>query len=147
MYKAAMRKSVAGLSQEVQHRLELEASGADYEGPVDLVQTMLEMTKQGDVERQPKTLAELVVTLSGIAGHSTAATGGQALWDFAMRPEFIDMVREEALNTLGESEMRFTRATLNKMWKLDSLLRELVFFSLAHFVFATANSSAQVSTT
>ncbi|KHN94005.1 P450 monooxygenase [Metarhizium album ARSEF 1941] len=123
-YKACIRAGKKILIPEVERRRELERSGVDYLKSNDLLQAMLEMTSPEDEDGQPDTLANLMMTMTAIAGHSTAASGSHALFDLVSRPEYIDLLRQEAETTLTACEMRFTKQTLADLRKMDSFLRE-----------------------
>ncbi|KFG80380.1 P450 monooxygenase [Metarhizium anisopliae] len=123
-YKAHLRAGKKVLIPEVERRRDLETSGVDYVKPNDLLQSMVEMTNPDDEEGQPDTLAELMITMTAIAGHSTAASGSHVIFDLVSRPEYIDLLREEAQTTLQKTEMRFTKQSLSGLRKMDSFMRE-----------------------
>lgn len=123
-YKAHLRAGKKVLIPEVERRRDLETSGVDYAKPNDLLQSMVEMTSPDDEEGQPDTLAELMITMTAIAGHSTAASGSHVIFDLVSRPEYIDLLREEAQATLQKTEMRFTKQSLSGLRKMDSFMRE-----------------------
>ncbi|KAK9438637.1 P450 monooxygenase [Metarhizium brunneum] len=123
-YKAHLRAGKKVLIPEVERRRDLETTGVDYVKPNDLLQSMVEMTNPDDEEGHPDTLAQLMMTMTAIAGHSTAASGSHVIFDLVSRPEYIDLLREEAQETLQKTEMRFTKQSLSGLRKMDSFMRE-----------------------
>ncbi|KAH8897622.1 P450 monooxygenase [Thozetella sp. PMI_491] len=123
-YKACIRAGVKILIPEILRRRELQHNDSGYEEFNDLLQSMIEMTNPEDKDGKPDVLARLMLCMTAIAAHSTAASGAYALFDLVSRPEYIEMLREEALNGLRENEMTYTKQALGSLGKLDSFLRE-----------------------
>jgi cytochrome P450 monooxygenase len=131
-YKACLRAGKKVLIPEVQRRRERQRRNAGSEKSIDLLQAMVEMTSPDSQEGQDEVLAELMLNMTAIAGHSTAASGSYALFDLVSRPEYIDIMREEALGVLENNGMCFTKQVFGNMRKMDSFLREYVLPSLLH---------------
>ncbi|KAI1121477.1 P450 monooxygenase [Nemania abortiva] len=127
-YKACVRAGAKILIPEILRRRELKSNGDGCEEFDDLLQSMIEMTNPEDDGGKPDLLARLMLCMTAIAGHSTAASGMHALFDIVSRPEYIEVLREEALKVLRENEMIYTKRGLGSLGKLDSFLRESLGF-------------------
>nr|AGN73101.1 P450 monooxygenase-like protein [Epichloe aotearoae] len=123
-YKAAVRQAKKILIPEIQRRRHLEETDPDYEKPNDLLQAMMDLSTPGDRDSQSQNLAHRQLLMTLVAGHSTAAAGCHALFDFVSRPHYLEAVRTEALEVLREEGGEWKRQSLSKLWKLDSFLRE-----------------------
>lgn len=97
-----------------------------YEKPNDLLQWMMDAAD--DEEGQPEKLAhrQLLLTLAAIHTSSMAVT--HVLFDLCHRPQYIVPIRSEIEKAVIE-DGGWKKATLNKMQKLDSFLKESQRFS------------------
>nr|AFO69291.2 P450 monooxygenase [Periglandula ipomoeae] len=124
-YKACIREAKNALVLEMQRRRELEkCNNVDYMKANDLLQAVMDMTKTGDEDGRPDVVAQIMLTMNAIAGHSTAASAAHALFDLISHSEYIELLREEALHVLRNNELRITKQALGDLRKMDSFLRE-----------------------
>ncbi|KAI1082128.1 P450 monooxygenase [Whalleya microplaca] len=124
-YKASVRAAKRILIPEVRRRKQLENyHGDDYEKPNDLLQAMIDMTNPEDKDGQPEDLAHRMLIMTAVAGHSTAAAGSHALFDLIANPEYVDVLREEALQVLYSNGMCLTKQALSQLVKMDSFIKE-----------------------
>ncbi|KAI0600758.1 P450 monooxygenase [Biscogniauxia sp. FL1348] len=126
-YKASIREAKRIMIPEVQRRRQLENYDSDdARQPNDLLQAMIDMTSPADKTGQPEDLAHRMLIMTAVAGHSTAAAGAHVLFDLIANPEYVDVLREEALQILHSNGMRLTKQALSQLVKLDSFIRESV---------------------
>ncbi|TWU71190.1 hypothetical protein ED733_001934 [Metarhizium rileyi] len=123
-YKGFLRVGKKILIPEVERRREIDNSGGDRPVPNDLLQAMITMTDPKDENGQPEILADLMLTMTAVAGHSTAASGSHVLFDVVARPGYVDSLREEAEAVFHGKQVRFTKQVLADLRKLDSFMRE-----------------------
>lgn len=104
----------------------LEAMNSpSFKPPPDLIQLVIDETPNG----KGRTLDYQVNAQIGTgraALFTTAATVYHLLYDLCVHPEYLPLLREEALE-LGEVSM--TRANVAKLAKLDSFIREAQRFN------------------
>ncbi|KAL8897718.1 MAG: hypothetical protein Q9207_007070 [Kuettlingeria erythrocarpa] len=103
-------------------RKRLQAAGdPSYRKPNDLLQWMMDAANED--EGQPRKLAhrQLLLTLAAIHTSTMAAT--HVMFDLCAQPEYIEPLREEVEAAIRE-DGGWRKATLNKMQKLDSFLKE-----------------------
>ena len=103
-------------------RREKEASGdEDYEKPKDLLQMMMDAANEA--EGQPGKLAHRQLLLSLASIHTTTMQAAHALYDLCAHPEHFETLRQEIGAVMAE-DGGFHKTTLNKLRKMDSLLKE-----------------------
>ena len=88
---------------------------------VDVVQWMVDTAEGKD--RTPERLLQKLMFLCLASIHTSSTTACQALFDLCAYPDFIDPLREE-ITLCMERAGGLTMAAINKMWKLDSFLKE-----------------------
>ncbi|KAF2735353.1 cytochrome P450 [Polyplosphaeria fusca] len=71
----------------------------------------------------PKTLAQRILFLSLASIHSTSSAASNAIFDLCAHPEYIAPLREE-IQTLLPDPKHCSKQDLNRLWKLDSFLKE-----------------------
>ncbi|KAI8648839.1 Ent-kaurene oxidase [Fusarium sp. Ph1] len=91
----------------------------------DILQWM--MSAATGEEKKPENLAQRMLILSLASIHTTATTMSHAMYDLCDRPEYFEPLREEITGVLGDGGWQKT--TLNRLHKLDSLLKESQRFS------------------
>lgn len=74
-------------------------------------------------EADPQILSARLMFLSLASIHSTSSATAAALFDLCAHPEYIEPLREEILEVTGGSK-DFCKEDLNRLWKLDSFLKE-----------------------
>ena len=103
-------------------RLKLMERGevSDAEKPVDMAQWMVESARGND--RNPDVLAQnmLFMTLAGL--HTSTNTTVHALFDLCANPDFIQPLREEIEQVIGQDG--WSTNALSKLKKLDSFIKE-----------------------
>ncbi|KAF9453730.1 cytochrome P450 [Macrolepiota fuliginosa MF-IS2] len=103
------------LGQETRHR-----AGWD-ERPNDLITWLLDTTTQ-DYHRTIYDLVLRILTVNFGAIHTSTLTLTHALYDLAIHPEYIKVMREEAEAVIAEEG--WTKVAMQKMRKIDSFLKE-----------------------
>ncbi|KAG6040947.1 hypothetical protein E4U41_006538 [Claviceps citrina] len=73
-------------------------------------------------ERAPENLAQRMLILSLASIHTTAITMTHAMYDLCAHPEYLEPLRQEMADVLADGGWQKT--TLNRLYKLDSLLKE-----------------------
>ncbi|ODA80720.1 hypothetical protein RJ55_03679 [Drechmeria coniospora] len=117
-YEAAIRRCQRLLVPEILRR-RLQGSEGGYEKPDDLLQGIMDLSTD---DNGAENVAQRQITITLVAGHSTAAAGSHALFDLVARPRYAEEIRAEAE---AEAEaMGAEKYSSNKLWKLDSFLRE-----------------------
>ncbi|KAJ7835138.1 cytochrome P450 [Mycena olivaceomarginata] len=106
----------------IEERLEKEKElGQDWEGkPNDFISWMLDIAEGDQLAAGPLTLRILSINMAAI--HTTSMAFTQALFDLTTHPEYLLPMRKEAERVIKEEG--WTKAALNSMVKIDSLLRE-----------------------
>lgn len=103
-------------------RLEMMKNGgmSDAEKPVDMAQWMVESARGNDAD--PDVLAQnmLFMTLAGV--HTSSNTTVHALFDLCANPEFIEPLREEVEQVIGEDG--WSMNAISRLKKLDSFMKE-----------------------
>jgi cytochrome P450 len=103
-------------------RLEAQERGyfSDADKPVDMAQWMVESAEGKD--RDPDVLTQniLFMTLAGL--HTSSNTTIHALFDLCANPQYIQPLREEIEEVIGEHG--WTMSTISKLKKLDSFIKE-----------------------
>ena len=84
-------------------------------------------TTQAREITKPENIASLLMTVNFAAVHSSTLTGTNVLFNiFASNPEHrvIETLRDEIESVLADADGEWSEATLTKMHRLDSVLRE-----------------------
>lgn len=106
----------------ITQRREAAASGnVGYRKPNDLLQWMIDAADKNDGRPYKLAHRQLVLTVASI--HTTTMCTAHCLYDMCYRQEYFEPIREEAVQILREDDT-WKKSTLNKMRKLDSLLKE-----------------------
>lgn len=106
----------------VQSRMDAEAQqNHNFVKPNDILQWMMDLAV-GD-EKETSNLAQRMLILSLSSIHTTALTMTQALYDLIAHQEYIAPIETEVVTVLKENS-GWSKATLNRFRKLDSLLKE-----------------------
>lgn len=87
----------------------------------DFLQWMINDAK--GIEGRPDKLAHRQLILSLASIHTTGMAAAHAMYDLCAHPEYFDPLRAELLSVLKE-DGGWHKATLNKLKKLDSFLKE-----------------------
>ena len=120
--QANLRMAKRFIIPMVARRRAAEQSGDfDYKKPNDLLQWMMDAADEND--GQPQKLAHRQLLLSFASIFTTTMSAAHCLYDICARPEYFAPLREEAIDMLGEAS-GWKKTTLDKMRKLDSLLKE-----------------------
>ncbi|KAG6265049.1 hypothetical protein E4U48_006085 [Claviceps purpurea] len=86
----------------------------------DILQFMMEHAT--GMERTPENLAQRMLILSLASIHTTALTMTHAIYDLCAHPGYLEPLRQEMTTALADGGWQKT--TLNRLYKLDSLLKE-----------------------
>ncbi|KZT50820.1 cytochrome P450 [Calocera cornea HHB12733] len=98
--------------------------------PFDFLQWLMDLA-EGD-QQDRRELTKRVIGINFAAIHTSSMTFTHALYWLAARPEFVPALREEVAAAVAEDG--WTKAGINKMYKVDSFLKE----SMRHTGIATA---------
>jgi len=101
----------------------LDQYGSDWpDKPNDMVTWLIEKAKVLGKEQSVRDLTLRIITINFAALHSTTSTLTRALFDLASFPHHIQALREEVDSVTGGGDI--TPASLDKMYKLDSFIKE-----------------------
>jgi hypothetical protein len=117
---AALRKAEKLIIPLIRERRRREVEDPLYEKPEDFLQFLMD----GGVEigdDDETTVQRLMVTYLG-SGPSTIIAVAQVLFDLCVHPEYIEPLREEALQVLRKGG--YTKQALYEMKQMDSFMRE-----------------------
>ncbi|KAG9606124.1 cytochrome P450, partial [Aureobasidium melanogenum] len=95
----------------------------NFDKPSDMVQWIVdnsEVNNGSDTDYVTKTQ----MLISVVAIHTTTMTTAQALFDLVSHPEYIDVLREEVRKVQAEDGPRWTKASIAKLRKMDSFMKE-----------------------
>ncbi|OKL55589.1 hypothetical protein UA08_09170 [Talaromyces atroroseus] len=104
----------------IRERRRREQEDPSYEKPNDFLQHLMDGGQEihDDVET---TVQRLMVTYLG-SGPSTVIDVAQVLFDLCAHPEYVEPLRQEALEVLRKGG--YTKQALADMKKMDSFMRE-----------------------
>lgn len=116
----AFKKAKGMVIPLINERRRREQEDPDYEKPEDLLQSLMDGGEEvnDDIET---TVQRLMVTYLG-GGPSTMIAVAQVLFDLCAHPEYVEPLRQEALEVLREEG--YTKQALNDMKQMDSFMRE-----------------------
>lgn len=95
----------------------------NFDKPSDMVQWIVdnsEVKNSSDTDYVTKTQ----MLISVVAIHTTTMTTAQALFDLVSHPEYINLLREEVQKVQAEDGLRWTKASIAKLRKMDSFMKE-----------------------
>ncbi|KAH9975536.1 cytochrome P450 [Lactifluus volemus] len=99
----------------------MEEFGEDWDDkPNDMLMWLMSEAK--GVERSLDGLARRLLTVNFASIHTTSLTAAQVLYRLLSNPECIEPLREEVEAVVAEEG--WTKAAMDKMYKIDSLVRE-----------------------
>ncbi|KAF2712037.1 cytochrome P450 monooxygenase-like protein [Pleomassaria siparia CBS 279.74] len=111
----------------VQARRDAEKNDPDYQKPNDMLQWML--NRSTDEEKYPTArIARVQLGLTFAAIHTTSLTTTNVLYTLAVKPEYIQPLREEIRAAMAENDGVITSRALQSMEKLDSFMKETIRF-------------------
>lgn len=111
---------VVPIAQE--RRLMEAAHNSSYEKPNEFLQWLMDEA-WNERDGQPGLLVHRLLVLALASVHTTSMTATQVLYDIVARPEYLEALRDEILQTLMEYG-GWKKTTLTKMKKLDSFMKE-----------------------
>ncbi|KAM3548873.1 hypothetical protein ARSEF4850_009169 [Beauveria asiatica] len=124
---AALRRARRRLVPLIRERRRREAADVDYVRPDDLLQHLMDGGGgvDDDDDNDKTTVQRLMVVYLG-AGPSTMIAIVQVLLDLCAHPEYIEPLRQEAIQVLrgGGGGGGYSRQALADMKRLDSFMRE-----------------------
>ncbi|KAJ6452369.1 cytochrome P450 [Mycena vulgaris] len=118
----SIRKGLKHLGPSIEHRFAQESAlGPDWPGkPNDFLSWLID-SAEGE-ERSAPALVLRILSTNMAAIHTTSMVFTHTLLDLAANPSHILPMREEAEQAVDE--LGWTKAALNRMYKIDSFLRE-----------------------
>ncbi|KAH9834049.1 cytochrome P450 [Rhodofomes roseus] len=120
--RRAMRNGSVYLRPMIEERQrKLKEMGDEWtDKPNDYMMWMIdEANRQGE---STQVILEGIMVSNFAAIHTSSSSITQALYHLAESPEYADLLREEVESVV--SEHGWTKVAMNKMWKLDSFMRE-----------------------
>ncbi|KAI9146717.1 Cytochrome P450 monooxygenase ATR2 [Paramyrothecium foliicola] len=99
------------------------ANNPDYQKPDDILQWVIDAPSNFE-RRDDSELAQVQLSVSFAAIHTTTVTATNALYTLAAMPELIPVFLEEIQSVLNENNEIFTSKALQDMKKVDSFLKE-----------------------
>ncbi|KAF5349711.1 hypothetical protein D9756_008946 [Leucocoprinus leucothites] len=93
----------------------------DPDLPNDVITWLLD-TATHDYHRSKRDIVMRVMLLNFAAIHTTTMTLTQCLYDLAIHPEYVEEMREEAINAVAEHG--WSKIAMTKMRKVDSFMKE-----------------------
>lgn len=116
----ALKKAKRMIIPLIRERHRREQEDPDYEKPDDFLQHLIDGGREihDDMET---TVQRLMVTYLG-SGPSTMIAVAQVLFDLCVHPEYVEPLRNEALEVLRKGG--YTKQALTDMKKMDSFMRE-----------------------
>lgn len=122
--ESCKRAATKILQDELERRARAEDEDPAYVKPCDLLQAVTDMAEKERCRDDTKRIANQTLLLLAVAGHSTAGSASQTLLNLLARPEYAELLRDEARTMLRDEENCFTRSGIARLWKMDSFLRE-----------------------
>jgi cytochrome P450 len=120
---SAHNAKASSLIGKILQQRAIDEKDASYEKPRDAlqgVQDALPEKKRGDIQMH----TDMSLGLIAAAIHTTSALCTNVIFDLAFRPEYIELLREEATEVLKESNGHWTSESMKKLKKLDSFIKE-----------------------
>lgn len=100
------------------------ANNSGYVKPDDFLQWMMDMAED-EQDLDPEALAHHNLILMSLAVvHTSSIALCQILYDLIARPEYIEPLREEIMQTLSSEWDHATKASFDAQKRMDSFLRE-----------------------
>ncbi|KAF8994954.1 cytochrome P450 [Cyathus striatus] len=120
---AQIQRNIRHLAPVIKDRIEkIDKLGPNYEGkPNDLISWCLEYARDG-YRRTVYDLSNRILIVNFAAIHSSSITFTQILYDMAVHSQYIPEIREEVEAVIAEEG--WTKASMSKMRKLDSFMKE-----------------------
>nr|CAP07652.1 P450 monooxygenase [Sphaceloma manihoticola] len=118
--RQAARKIISEILTD--HQPEKHDETSDNGDPYPDILTLMFQAARGK-EKDIEDIAQHTLLLSLSSIHTTALTMTQALYDLCAYPQYLDPVKHEIADTL-QSEGSWSKAMLDKLHMMDSLLRE-----------------------
>ncbi|KAK7680771.1 hypothetical protein QCA50_016079 [Cerrena zonata] len=107
-----------------ERRAKISQFGKDYpDKPDDLLSWIMDAAPPGPMSSM-EGIASRMLFMNFSALHTTAMSFVHALYHLASKLEYVEPLREEILEHLGPNPSNWTKAALEKCWKLDSFLKE-----------------------
>lgn len=118
---AWFRKGIDILVPIIHARREAEKNDPSFEKPIDFLQGMLDMADEH--AGQPDKLARRALIMGLASIHLTSMAAAHVIYDMCAMPEYFEPLRAELIDALTE-DGGWSKMTVNKMRKMDSVLRE-----------------------
>lgn len=95
----------------------------DFKKPSDMVQWIVD-NSDGDNGFDTDYVTKTQMLISVVAIHTTTMTTAQAVFDLVSHPEYIEPLREELMQVKAEEGDKWTKASIAKLRKMDSFMKE-----------------------
>ncbi|KAF8994955.1 cytochrome P450 [Cyathus striatus] len=121
--QAQIQRNIRHLAPVIKDRIEkIDKLGPNYEGkPNDLISWCLDYARDG-YRRTIYDLSIRMLVINFAAIHSSSMAFTHILYDMALYPQYIPAIREEVETVIAEEG--WTKASMSKMRKLDSFMKE-----------------------
>ncbi|KAL2825998.1 cytochrome P450 [Aspergillus cavernicola] len=101
-----------------------EATDPKYRKPDDFMQWMME-TADNEYDKEPENIAQgLLIIMALAVVHTSTMLITQGLYDLLIRPELVDPLRHEIIETLKDGWANATVSSFSSQRLMDSFLRE-----------------------
>lgn len=108
----------------VLQRREAEANDPEYQKPDDFMQWMMD-SADSEFDKDPANIAHGLMIIMALAViHTSTMLITQGLYDLMIRPEYLEPLRHEIIDTLQNGWANATKADFAAQVRLDSFLRE-----------------------
>lgn len=105
-------------------RREAEANDPEYQKPDDFMQWMMD-SADSEFDKDPANIAHGLMIIMALAViHTSTMLITQGLYDLMVRPEYLEPLRHEIIDTLKDGWANATKADFAAQVHLDSFLRE-----------------------
>lgn len=105
-------------------RREAEANDPEYQKPDDFMQWMMD-SAESEFDKDPGNIAHGLMIIMALAViHTSTMLITQGLYDLMIRPEYLEPLRHEIVDTLKNGWANATKADFAAQVRLDSFLRE-----------------------
>ena len=109
--------------QKILHQRAYEEQDEGYEKPVDALQWVRDVLPEKQKEDM-RFQALLAMALVAAAINTTSGLLTDVIFDLAFRPEYVEMLRDEATEVLNATGGHWTADSMNSLKKLDSFVKE-----------------------
>jgi cytochrome P450 len=124
--RAMEQRAAKHLEPIVRGRLEGEKNDPNWQKPDDMMQWLMDRSKEHYGVVSVEELAFLQLGLIFAAVHTTSLTATNIIYTLAVTPEYIKPLREEIITAMSNNDGQVTTRALGQMVKLDSYMKEVM---------------------